>query len=66
MDYRKSTSLCLRCSNAGHRVVKYPLLPPQRPIDLRANVNTAKAATEDLGGLEEPKVEDNSDNLGKE
>jgi len=51
LEYRKNTGLCLRCGNAWHRVLNCPLLPPQRPVTLKANVNAMKAAPEDLSGL---------------
>ena len=51
LDYRRSLGFCLRCGNAGHRVLNCPLLPPQKPMSLKANVNVTKAAAEDLDGL---------------
>lgn len=53
LHYRKNAGLCLRCGNAGHRAANCPLLPPQRPVTLQANVNAVKAATEDLSGMKE-------------
>ena len=51
LDYRRSSGLCLRCGNTGHRVANCVLLPPEKPKAHQASISAVRAAAEDLGNL---------------
>lgn len=67
LDYRKSSGLCLRCGNTGHRIANCTRLPPEKPRMLRTNVSTVRAAAEDLGDLGDTDAVQQEDmDLGKD
>ena len=53
LDYRRSSGLCLRCGNTGHRIANCILLPLEKPRTHQAKFSAAYAAAEDLGILED-------------